>query len=278
VATTSSIVWEGCHPIYVDIDPETLCLNPALLEEAITTDTTAIMPVHVYGYPCDVEQIQLIAERYHLKVIYDAAHAFGVRHNNVSLVNYGHISTLSFHATKLFHTGEGGAIITNDDELAHRIDYMMNFGHRSEYDFWGLGINGKNSEFHAAMGLCILPRIPELITTRQTLSELYDRQLRGTDLTRPKVSQNTVYNFAYYAVMFPSEDSLLRAQQALRTKEIYTRRYFFPALNTLNYVSQARMPVAEDVSRRILCLPLSNYLEVEEVNLITRILYDTLAS
>jgi dTDP-4-amino-4,6-dideoxygalactose transaminase len=278
VATTSSIVWEGCRPVFVDIDPETLCLNPALLEGAITAETTAIMPVHVYGYPCDVDQIKVIAERHHLKVIYDAAHAFGVRHNNVSILNYGNISTLSFHATKLFHTAEGGAIITNDDELAHRIDYMMNFGHRSEYEFWGIGINGKNSEFHAAMGLCILPRIPELIAERKRLSELYDRQLLDIDLRRPKVSKASTYNYAYYAVMFPTEDALLRAQQALRVNGIFTRRYFYPSLNTLNYVSHAKMPVAEDSSCRILCLPLSNYLKIGEVNVITRILKESSAS
>jgi dTDP-4-amino-4,6-dideoxygalactose transaminase len=278
VATTSSIVWEGCRPVFVDIDPETLCLNPAMLEGAITAETTAIMPVHVYGYPCDVEQIQAIAERYHLKVIYDAAHAFGVRQNNVSIINYGDISTLSFHATKLFHTAEGGAIITNDDELATKIEYMVNFGHKSEYDFWGTGINGKNSEFHAAMGLCILPRIPELIAERKALSELYDHQLHDADLWRPKVSKATTYNYAYYAVMFPTEDTLLRAQQALRAKEIFTRRYFYPSLNTLNYVSPTKMPVAEDIACRILCLPLSNYLKVGELNMITGILNETLAS
>jgi len=278
VATTSSIVWEGCRPVFVDIDPETLCLNPTLLEEAITTNTTAIMPVHVYGNPCDVNQIQTIAERNHLKVIYDAAHAFGVRHKNISIVNYGHISILSFHATKLFHTAEGGAIITNDDELADRIEYMMNFGHKSEYDFWGLGINGKNSEFHAAMGLCVLPRIPELITERKKISELYDRQLQYTDLRRPKVNKDTTYNYAYYAVIFPSEDSLLRAQQALLINDVFPRRYFYPSLNTLNYVSKTRMPVATDISSRILCLPLSNYLKFEEVNMITRIIRETLAS
>jgi dTDP-4-amino-4,6-dideoxygalactose transaminase len=275
VATTSSIVWEGCRPVFVDIDPETLCLNPTLLEDAITAETTAIMPVHVYGYPSDVEQIQVIAERHHLRVIYDAAHAFGVRSNNVSIVNYGNISTLSFHATKLFHTAEGGAIITNDDELADRIEYMVNFGHKSEYDFWGIGINGKNSEFHAAMGLCILPRIPELIAERKTLSELYDYLLQDTDIRRPKVSKATAYNYAYYAVIFPTEDTLLRAQQALRAKEIFTRRYFYPSLSTLNYVSHTRMPVAEDIACRILCLPLSNYLEVGEVNMITRIINET---
>lgn len=276
VATTSSIVWEGCRPVFVDIDPETLCLNPALLEEAITSDTTAIIPTHVYGYPCDVEQIQKIADRHNLKVIYDAAHAFGVRYNDVSLVNYGNISTLSFHATKLFHTAEGGAIITNDDELAHRIDFMRNFGHKDEIDFWGLGINGKNSEFHAALGLCILPRIPELIARRKVLSDLYDRQLLGTCLKRPCISSAAAYNYAYYVVMFPSEAALLCAQQALRAKEIYPRRYFYPSLNTLNYTNHTPMPAAEDISRRILCLPLSNYIEVEEVCLVTKTLHDIL--
>ena len=153
VATTSSIVWEGCQPVFVDIDPQTLCMNPDLIEDAITEKTTGIIPTHVYGIPCDVEKIQEIAEKHSLKVIYDAAHTFGGKYKGKSIASYGDISFLSFHATKVFHTVEGGAIITNDDELAHKISYMRNFGHNGPEDFWGVGINGNNSEFHAAMGL-----------------------------------------------------------------------------------------------------------------------------
>ena len=277
VATTSSIAWEGCRPVFVDIEPHTLCLNPDLIEQSITPSTSAILPTHVYGYPCDVEKIQEIAERHHLKVIYDAAHAFGVRYKDTPLINYGNISTLSFHATKLFHTVEGGAVVTNDDNLAERIGYLMNFGHKSENEFSGAGINGKNSEFHAAMGLCILPRIPELISRRKELSALYDLLLRDSCLKTPNRNQFTDLNYAYYPVIFPSELLLLRTIQSLNSIDIFPRRYFYQSLNTLTYVAASRMPVAEDISSRVLCLPLSNYLLDEEVQLITGTIRKNLA-
>ncbi|MBE0685043.1 MAG: DegT/DnrJ/EryC1/StrS family aminotransferase, partial [Anaerolineaceae bacterium] len=180
VATTSSIVWEGCSPVFVDIEPSTLCINPDLIEDAITSETSAILTTHVYGIPSDVDKIYEIAQRHNIKVIYDAAHAFGVRFKEKSLVSYGDTSTLSFHATKLFHTVEGGAIITQDDEIANRISYMRNFGHKGQEDFWGLGINGKNSEFHAAMGLCNLNHISSIIERRKQVSEWYDDLLQDS--------------------------------------------------------------------------------------------------
>jgi dTDP-4-amino-4,6-dideoxygalactose transaminase len=276
VATSSSIVWEGCRPVFVDIHPETLTLDPDLIEAAITPRTTAILATHVYGYPCEVERIREIANKHNLKVIYDAAHAFGVRHRETSLMNYGDISTLSFHATKLFHTGEGGALITNDDELAHRIRYMLNFGHNGPENFWGLGINGKNSELHAAMGLCILPRVAELIAKRQGISELYDNLFKGSQLSRPRYLTETLYNYAYYPVIFPSSQSLLKAIKALNEKEIFPRRYFYPALNTLPYLPYSSMPIAQSIAERILCLPLSHALTFDEVHLISSIVLATL--
>jgi len=279
VATTSSIVWEGCHPVFVDIDPHTLCIDPGLLEDAITPSTSAILPTHVYGYPCDVKKIQEIAARHNIKVIYDAAHAFGVRYKNVPLVNFGDISTLSFHATKLFHTVEGGAVVTNNDELAERIGYLMNFGHKSESEFSGVGINGKNSELHAAMGLCILPRIPELIARRKEICDLYDLCLSNANLVKPYANQFTDFNYAYYPVIFPSENVLLRVINALKAQQIFPRRYFYPSLNMLNYINPwQNMPIAEDISRRILCLPLSNYLTNDEVLQISRIALESLAA
>jgi dTDP-4-amino-4,6-dideoxygalactose transaminase len=269
VATTSSIIWEGCQPVFVDIDPETLNINPDLIEPAITSRTTAILPVHVYGFPCDVESIQRIADRYKLKVFYDAAHAFGVGYKGQSLLNHGDITTLSFHATKLFHTAEGGALITNDDEVAHRIGYLRNFGHKGQEEFWGLGINGKNSEIQAAMGLCVLSKVPELIAIRAEISELYDRLLRGCDLVQPKPQEKTMYNFAYFPVLFPNEAALLEVQNALQARQVFTRRYFYPSLNTLSYVYTSCMPVSEDVAKRVLCLPLSHCLESQDIQLIT---------
>jgi dTDP-4-amino-4,6-dideoxygalactose transaminase len=277
VASTSSIIWEGCRPVFVDIHPETLTLDPDLIEAAITPRTTSILATHVYGYPCAVERIQEIAQNHNLKVIYDAAHAFGVRYKGTSLLNYGDISTLSFHATKLFHTGEGGALVTNDDDLARRIEYMANFGHKGREEFWGLGINGKNSELHAAMGLCILPKVQDLIAGRKVICDLYDVQLKGTNLTRPKCPPDTDYNSHYYPVLFESQESLLKAMKALNDKSIFPRRYFYPSLNTLPYVANARMEISEDVSARILCLPLSNYLSPGEVNLICNTIITSLS-
>jgi dTDP-4-amino-4,6-dideoxygalactose transaminase len=256
VATTSSIVWEGCQPVFVDIDPKTLCIDPELIEAAITPRTSAIIATHVYGIPCAVEKIQAIAQKYEIKVIYDAAHTFGVKYKGKSLVSYGDISTLSFHATKLFHTVEGGAIITDDDDLAHRISYMRNFGHKGQEDFWGLGINGKNSEFHAAMGLCNLPHIEEIISARSQVSCWYDELLVGSGLTRPIIPEDTEYNYSYYPVLFPSESELLKAKHLLNEKQIFPRRYFFPSLNNLPYLGYSVFPKAKDLSYRVLCLPL----------------------
>jgi dTDP-4-amino-4,6-dideoxygalactose transaminase len=268
VATTSSIIWEGCTPVFVDIDSETLCINPDLIENAITPRTTAILATHIYGYCCDVEEIQLIAKRHKLKVIYDAAHAFGVKYKGNSLVQYGDISTLSFHGTKIFHTCEGGAIATNDDEVAHRIAYMRNFGHKNQEELWGLGINGKNSEFHAAMGLCILPRIAEIIASNHVISDLYDDLLKGSLLTRPVLAPKTDYNYAYYAVLFESQKALLKVNTVLNDNKIFPRRYFYPALNTLPYIHPISMPVTDDISKRVLCLPLSLELTTEEIELV----------
>jgi dTDP-4-amino-4,6-dideoxygalactose transaminase len=269
VATTSSIVWEGCQPVFADIDRQTLCLDPALIEAAITPRTTAILPTHVYGHPCDVEHIQVVADRHGLKVIYDAAHAFGVRYRGQSLVSYGDIATLSFHATKLFHTGEGGALVTDDDDLAHRLAYMRNFGHKGQEDFWGLGINGKNSELHAAMGLCVLPRVPELIAKRRVVSKLYDSLLDWHSLSKPRRREHTAYNFAYYPVLLQSEEQLLKVRKVLHAHQVYPRRYFYPSLNALPYAHGGSSPVSEEIARRVLCLPLSHSLDRQSVQLIS---------
>lgn len=278
VATTSSIVWEGCRPVFVDIDAETLCLDPDLIEAAITPQTTAILAVHVYGHPCNVERIQAVADRHRLRVIYDAAHAFGVRYRGESLMTRGDISTLSFHATKLFHTVEGGALVTHDDEVAHRIAYMRNFGHRGQEDFWGLGINGKNSELHAAMGLCVLPRVAELITRRRAATEAYDSLLANSGLSRPKVPGGVAYNYAYYPVLFPSEALLLATRDRLNSEGVFPRRYFYPALSTLNYTRAGHVPLAEDAAARVLCLPLSHTLSADTVLLISDVVSQVMGS
>ncbi len=277
VATTSSLVWECCRPVFADIHPETLTINPDLIEAAITPRTTGILATHVYGYPCAVEQIQDIASRHNLKVIYDAAHAFGVNYNDTSLLNYGDIATLSFHATKLFHTGEGGALVTNNDELAHRISYMLNFGHKDEENFWGVGINGKISELHAAMGLAVLPEVPDIIARRKVVCDSYDRFLAGSSIKHPDYPPHTDYNYAYYPVLFESAASLLLARNALNQHDIFPRRYFYPPLNRLPYLQYTSTPVAENISSRVLCLPLSTELSARDVELIYSVIRDVIS-
>ena len=272
VATISSIVWEGCLPVFVDIDPQTLCIDPNLIETAITEKTTGILATHVYGIPCAVEQIEAIAQRYHLKVIYDAAHRLCGGYNGKSIVSYGDISTLSFHATKVFHTVEGGALITNDDELAGRIRYMRNFGHKGQEAFWGLGINGKNSEFHAAMGLCNLPYVSEIISRREKISGWYDELKHEMGIKRPTVPTGTDYNFAYYPAQLSSEKKLLRIQERLNDRQIYPRRYFYPPLSDLPYVTKNPCPITQSISPRILCLPLYPELERDQIHRISEII------
>jgi dTDP-4-amino-4,6-dideoxygalactose transaminase len=274
VATTSSIVWESCKPVFADIDPVSLTIDPKKIEAAITEKTSAILPTHIYGNPCNIEKISAIARKYNLKVIYDAAHCFGVKYKGIDLVNYGDISTLSFHATKLFHTVEGGALVTSDSELARRIAYTRNFGHKNELEFLGLGINGKNSELHAAMGLCNLPGITGSIEKRKKTSELYNQNLisKAKNLKKIPFVQDSQYNYGYYIVIFNSETELEKAYSALRAADIFPRRYFYPSLNKLNYVDKYNVPIAEDVSKRVLCLPLYDELADNDVLNICRII------
>lgn len=272
VATTSSIVWEHCKPVFVDIDPSTLTIDPALIERAITPQTKAILPTHVYGIPCDVEKIRAIAEKYKIKLIYDAAHTFGVKYKDNSLASYGDISILSFHATKIFHTAEGGALVTKNDTLSHRIKYMRNFGHKGLEDFWGLGINGKNSELHAAMGLSILPHIKEIIQARKQISGLYDQYLQGYPLTRPSLPEETDYNYSYYPILFQNEESLVAVKAALNAQSIYPRRYFFPSLISLPYIEDPPLLKYAQLSERVLCLPLYADLSHKEVTTIIEII------
>jgi len=266
VATVSSIVWENCTPVFVDIKLDDLCIDENLIEASITENTKAILATHVFGYPCNVKSIKSIAKRYGLKVIYDAAHAFNVKMDDESVLNHGDISTLSFHATKVFHTGEGGAVITNDDELAHRIAYLRNFGHNGEDAFWGLGINAKVSEFHAAMGLCVLPHISEIIAERKRVSEQYDQHFQDISSIFRYHSSEIEYNYSYYPVLFESESILSRVRAALNADDIFPRRYFYPALHQLPYVPKVKMQNAESVSSRILCLPLYTTLSNKNVD------------
>ncbi len=256
VATVSSIVWENCTPIFVDIDPTFLTIDETKIEASITEKTSAILATHVYGNPCNVEAIQAIAEKHNLKVIYDAAHCFGVKYKNQSILNWGDVSTLSFHATKLFHTGEGGGIVCRTEELAHKIFNHHNFGHRGEEEFWGLGVNAKISEINAAMGLALFPYVDEIIAKRKRICDLYDSQLEDTNLQKIKLREETDWNYSYYPIVFSSEESLLKTKNALNNEYIFPRRYFYPSLNKLPYLEYKKNSVAEEISKRILCLPL----------------------
>lgn len=276
VATASSIVWENCQPIFADIDPDFLTIDETKIEASITEKTSAILATHVYGNPCNVEVIEEIAKRHNLKVIYDAAHCFGVSYKGTSILNYGDVSTLSFHATKLFHTSEGGAIACNDPELTHKIFYSHNFGHNGPEAFFGLGINGKISELNAAMGLAVFPYIDQIISKRREISNLYDVLLSKATLRRPILREEIKYNYSYYPVIFKTESDLLRVKEELNKHEIFPRRYFYPSLNNLPYLEKQEVPISEDICRKVLCLPLFAELEEMAVRQISQIVNDNL--
>ncbi|WP_456376530.1 DegT/DnrJ/EryC1/StrS family aminotransferase [Lutibacter sp.] len=256
IATTSAIIWENCKPVFVDIHPEYLTIDETKIEAAITSNTTAILATHVFGNPCAVDEIENIAQKYNLKVIYDAAHCFGVQFKGQSIFNYGNISTCSFHATKLFHTGEGGALFCNDKELEQKAFYTHNFGHKGTLDFYGLGINAKMNELQAAMGLSVLPYMDSILTERKKIIDFYNDNLNFSNLRKIKIRDNTAWNYSYYPVIFDSEEVLLRVEKTLNANNIFPRRYFYPSLNTIQFIKGANMPISESIASRILCLPL----------------------
>jgi dTDP-4-amino-4,6-dideoxygalactose transaminase len=272
VATTSSIVWENCKPVFVDIHPETLNIDPAKIEASITERTTGIMATHVYGNPCDVEAIEQIAKKHNLKVIYDGAHAFGVTWKGRSIFEYGDVTTASFHATKLYHTIEGGAVVTQNAELTKGMARLRNFGHSGVDTFEGVGINGKNSEFHAAMGLANLKHIDAIMMSRKRQTIEYNRALETLRVTKPVVLKGAEPNYSYYPIIFESEEMLNRSIDGLHDNRIYPRRYFYPSLSTLNYVDKANVPIAEDMAKRVLCLPMYHSLRTEDIDFIARVL------
>jgi len=273
VATTSSIVWEGCRPVFVDIDSNTLNIDTSKIERAITKRTTGILVTHVYGNPCDVEAIDRIARKYKLSVIYDGAHAFGVEIAGKSVFDYGDISICSLHATKLYHSGEGGLLMTKAPSLLKKMAYMRNFGFDGPNAFAELGINGKNSEFHAAMGLANLKYVDSIIKKRKLLTEYYYTKLQNLDAAFPIWNSHATRNYAYFPIIFPTEEMLLKCMDILSLHEISTRRYFYPSLAAaLPYLEPMPLPVIDDISRRVLCLPLYYDLSIEEINLICRLL------
>jgi dTDP-4-amino-4,6-dideoxygalactose transaminase len=273
VATTSSIVWEGCSPVFVDIDPESLNIDANLIESAITDRTSAILATHVYGNPCDVYEIEIIAKKYNLKVIYDAAHAFGVKLDGRSIFEFGDISTCSLHATKLYHSVEGGLLIANDPALIKKLASIRNFGISGFDSFTELGINGKNSEFHAAMGLVNLKYVDQIIERRRQLTNLYEQGLKDFKAFRPLWHTASSNNGAYLPYILENETLVLKVKAELEKSEIFTRRYFYPSLaSALPYLDNKIMQITEDISHRVLCLPLYSDLTNEEVEWICRII------
>lgn len=268
VATTSSLVTNDMLPIFADIDENSFNIDPKNIEKAITKNTSAIVPVHVFGNACEVEEIERIANKHDLKVIYDAAHAFDVKYKDTSVLNYGDISTLSFHATKLFHTIEGGALIINDDSLVEKARFLINFGIKNQEEIPELGTNAKMNEFEAAMGLCVLDEIETIHAKRKAVYELYQNELNGL-VQMQEQNQHATNNHSYFPIVLESEEQLLKIQKALNEKEISPRRYFYPSLDTLSYIEpKQHMPISRDISKRILCLPMYPDLSLDEQNLI----------
>lgn len=275
VATAHSLLWNGIKPIFVDIDPITLNLDPGQIEAAITPQTTAILPVHVYGYPCDTTRIQQIADIYGLKVIYDAAHAFAIEDEGVSILRHGDLSILSFHATKVFTTFEGGAIISPDEKTKKRVDYLKNFGFADEVTVVAPGINGKMNEFQAAVGLAQLKHIDQALEARRAVDARYREQLQGiTGISCPPPPDSTRHNYSYFPIFVDAEYRMSRDDLYIKLREegIYARRYFYPLISEFPMyrgITSARrenLPVATYASAQVICLPIYPDLPMEIVD------------
>jgi dTDP-4-amino-4,6-dideoxy-D-glucose transaminase len=281
VATAHSLLWNNIKPVFVDVDPTTCNLDPSRIEAAITPQTTAILAVHCYGGPCDISEIQRIADLYGLKVIYDAAHAFDVRLGGQSVLRYGDLSILSFHATKVFHTFEGGAIVCPDAKTKQRIDYLKNFGFAGEVSVVATGINGKMSEIQAAMGLAHLPHIAQLIEQRARIDAIYRSELakvQGLSLLSPR--QDSTANHSYFPVFVTPEFRLSRDElyEELRHHGVFTRRYFYPLISDMPMyrgmasAAPSNLPEAAKLAERVLCLPIFPDLPSLEARRITSII------
>jgi dTDP-4-amino-4,6-dideoxygalactose transaminase len=275
VATTHALWWNGIKPVFVDIDPITCNIDPEKIESAITSRTTAIMPVHVYGNPCDVDKIQEIADKYGLKVIYDAAHAFGVSINGKSILGYGDMSTLSFHATKVFNTIEGGALICHDEKTKHRIDYLKNFGFAGETTVVAPGINGKMDEIRAAYGLLNLKQADKAIEARHQVAMKYREELKGIEgITYMNDISGIHHNYSYFPIFVDDEKYGITRDELyfkLKEKNILGRRYFYPLITNfstykdLPSASKENLPIANKIADSVICLPMYHLLTDDDI-------------
>lgn len=283
VATAHSLLWNGIKPVFVDIDPKTLNLDPSKIEAAITPHTTAILAVHCYGHPCDINAIQKIADNYNLRVIYDAAHAFGVRHGDGSLLKHGDLSVLSFHATKVFNTFEGGAIVCPDAKTKQRIDHLKNFGFVSEVSVVAPGINGKMSEFNAALGLLQLKHIDRALARRREIDAIYRRSLHGLDGVRCLCEPDqSVGNYAYFPILVGDRYPLSRDElyKKMYDNNVFTRRYFYPLISdfpmyrSLPSAQHENLLVAHDAASKVLCLPIYPNLRPDQVDFVIKLIIE----
>ena len=270
IATTTSIIWQNCTPVFGDIEADTLNIDTSTIEELITSKTTGILVTHVYGNPCEVDSIEAIAKKYNLKVIYDGAHAFDVQLNNEPIFKHGDISICSLHASKLYHSVEGGLVACNDNKIAAKITRIRNFGFTSPESFNELGINGKNSEFHAAMGLINYSHIEKLISKRKLLSDKYDELLISFAAKKPVWNKSATKNYSYYPLIFCNEEFMLKCMKFLQENDVFTRRYFYPSLaSALKFLPTKSLAITDKVSKKVLCLPLFYELTVDEVKKIS---------
>lgn len=274
IATSSALLWQNCTPVFADIDPCTLTIDTESIKKKITKNTTGILATHVYGNPCDVAELEKIGKKHNIKIIYDAAHAFGAEYNQRSLLSFGDFSITSFHATKLFHTIEGGAIISSSKKDADRVNKLRNFGHSGTNEFEICGINGKMNEISAAMGLCLLPLIAKSIEKRKRISEIYEESVASAEFESISWRPGLKRNYAYFPIIFPTSISLENAKTKLEAKNIFPRKYFSPSLNVLRHIFQNNdnCPNAEDISQRILCLPLSAEIEEDQARIVIQII------
>lgn len=278
VATASCPLWEGCTVRFADIEPGFLTIDPAAVEAAITPQTEAILGTHVFGNPCDCEALEEIAQKHGLALIYDAAHAFGVRYKGKSILEYGDASMVSMHATKLFHTVEGGFVVAKDPTVAEKVEWMRRFGHNGYEAFHGVGINAKMSEFHAAMGLCNLGHLDTVLSARKSVCQEYDSAFENCDMIQIlDRRRSSTQNYSYYPILFEKNSGMMSSVSLLTEQNIFPRRYFYPSLEILNGAQRLKTTnCAEDISSRILCLPLAPQITKETVTRIAATITDNI--